>query len=324
MLLTDQHPHNKSIVAGILGVPNVGKSTLINYLLGFDLSAVTHKAQTTRNQFHCVLTIDHTEIILVDTPGVHKTTQEMNKRLNQQARDGVESVDVNLLLMDLTKDLGKQFQEFFLNFNSEIGKTWVIFTKKDLLSLEKLATLDLPGAFTKFQEVIPSLEKFYVISAKDGSDVHLLTGDLCDIAQEGPHHYMKDAISNKSERFFATEYIREQAFHCLDQELPYELAVTIDEFKEFNVNKEEARKAFISASIIVNRPSQRAIVIGRQGSVIKKIGTSARKKIEAMVGGPVRLNLHVKVAPKWFNNNKLLEEIGLPRATDSRRVWRQR
>ena len=200
----------------------------------------------------------------------------------------------------------------------------MIFTKKDLLSLEKLATLDLPGAFTKFQEVIPSLEKFYVISAKDGSDVHLLTGDLCDIAQEGPHHYMKDAISNKSERFFATEYIREQAFHCLDQELPYELAVTIDEFKEFNVNKEEARKAFISASIIVNRPSQRAIVIGRQGSVIKKIGTSARKKIEAMVGGPVRLNLHVKVAPKWFNNNKLLEEIGLPRATDSRRVWRQR
>ena len=104
MLLTNQHPHNKSVMVSVLGAPNVGKSSMINYLLGLDLSVVTKRPQTTRNKFHCVFTVDHTEIVLVDTPGLHKSSMEFNKRLNEQAREGSEGVDINLLLIDLTRE----------------------------------------------------------------------------------------------------------------------------------------------------------------------------------------------------------------------------
>ncbi|MBT7610599.1 MAG: KH domain-containing protein, partial [Bacteriovoracaceae bacterium] len=126
---------------------------------------------------------------------------------------------------------------------------------------------------------------------------------------------------------FATEFIREQAFELLNDEIPYEVAVVIDEYKDFSDMKGKEKKkiaSHISASILVNRPSQRAIVIGSKGIMIKQIGTKSRKKIEAMVGGQVHLNLHVKVSPKWFKNNFVLEELGLPRAVDSARVWRKK
>ena len=114
MLLTDQHPHNKSIMVAVLGAPNVGKSSIINYLIGLDLSVVTHKPQTTRNKFHCVFTVDHTEVVLVDTPGVHRSNVEFNKRLNQQAFEGTEGADLNLLLIDLSREVLKQVKEFTL------------------------------------------------------------------------------------------------------------------------------------------------------------------------------------------------------------------
>ena len=130
-------------------------------------------------------------------------------------------------------------------------------------------------------------------------------------------------VSNKNLRFFSAEYIREQAFRILKDEVPYELAVVIDDYKDVKDPKSPVISR-ISASILVNRPSQRAIVVGSKGSVIKKIGTNARKKIEALVGGKVHLNLHVKVSGKWFKNNFVLEELGLPRVQGSRRVWRKR
>ena len=166
--------------------------------------------------------------------------------------------------------------------------------------------------------------KHVVVSGKEGDNVHLLTGSLCDEAKPGMHLYPDGSVSNKNERFFASEYIREQAFNTLNDELPYELAVVIDEYYDAASRGEKSVDAKISATIIVNRPSQRAIVVGRQGSVIKEIGTNARKKIESMVGGKVHLNLHVKVPPKWFRNNFVLDEIGLPRTQKSNRVWRKK
>lgn len=112
MLIENQHPHNKSIMVAVLGAPNVGKSSLINTFLGTDLSVVTNKPQTTRNKFHCVLTIDRTEIVMVDTPGLHKSSQEFNKRLNEQAREGTEGADLNLLLIDISREILGQFVEF--------------------------------------------------------------------------------------------------------------------------------------------------------------------------------------------------------------------
>jgi len=323
MLLEDQHPHNKSIMVAVLGAPNVGKSSLVNVLLGTDLSVVTNKPQTTRNKFHCVLTVDRTEIVLVDTPGLHKSSQEFNKRLNEQAREGTEGADLNLLLIDISRDVLTQFVEFKENIDLELGPTWVVYTKAD--KVENSEKLPLAEVTEKAKEIIPSIEKWFLISNKEGTNIHELTGAICDRAEPGPHLYPNGDISNKNQRFFVTEYIREQAFELLKDEVPYEVAVVIDEYKEVKSKTDpESFESHISASILVNRPSQRAIVIGSSGSMIKEIGIRSRKKIEVMTGGPVHLNLHVKVSPKWFKNNFVLEEIGLPRAKDSARVWRKK
>lgn len=320
MLIEDQHPLNKAIMIAVLGKPNAGKSSFINHLLGFDLTIVSAKPQTTRNQFHCAFTIDRTEVVLVDTPGVHSTSQELNKRMNGQAQMGSEGVDLNFILIDLTTKVVPEFKDFLKNFDAPLSRSWVIFTKADLVDKE---ALKLDESFKQMQELLPSLEKYFVISSKDGHNIHTLTGAIADAAQSGPHLYPKGDVSNKNERFFATEYIREQAFKLLKEELPYEVAVVIDEYKD-KMRDDESPEAHISASILVNRPSQRAIVVGRGGSVIKEIGVNARKKIEAMIGGKVHLNLHVKVSPKWFNNNFVLDEIGLPRTQKSARVWRKK
>lgn len=322
MLLEDQHPHNKSIMVSVLGKPNAGKSTLVNYLLGFDLAIVSSKPQTTRNQFHCNFVVDRTEVVLVDTPGVHSSSQELNIRMNGQAQFGSEGVDLNLLLLDLTKDVVSECQNFMKDFDSNLSKTWIVFTKSD--RVENLENKNFEKMLTSIQEFIPSAEKYFVISGKEGDNVHLLTGELCDAATPGPHMYPDGSVSNKNQRFFASEYIREQAFHILKDELPYELAVIVDEYQDA-INKENfSQDTKISATILVNRPSQRAIVVGSKGSVIKEIGTAARMKIEAMAGERVHLNLHVKVSPKWFRNNFVLDEIGLPRTHKSNRVWRKK
>jgi GTP-binding protein Era len=322
MLIEHQHPHNKSIMVSILGAPNVGKSSTINYLLGMDLSAVSNRAQTTRNKFNCVFTVDRTEVVLVDTPGLHRSNQEINKRMNDQARESVDGADLNLLLIDLSKDILQQFKDFKDIVRRDLGKTWVMFTKCDLIK-QNLDNLPLESVIELAKTILPSIEKYFLTSAVTGKNMHVLTGALCDEAKSSPHYYPEGDISNKSQRFFVTEYIREQAFHLLREEIPYEVAVVVDEYKDFSDVEDKSKiTSHISASILVNRPSQRAVVIGTKGSMIKEIGTRARKKIEAMVGGKVQLNLHVKVSPRWQKNNFVLEELGLPRATDSNRVWR--
>lgn len=329
MLIEHQHPDNKSIMVAVLGAPNVGKSSMINYLTGMDLSIVTRLPQTTRNKFHCVFTIDKTEVILVDTPGLHKSNQEFNKRMNQQAREGVFGADLNLLMIDLSKEVLQQIIDFKENIrNNELGKTWLVFTKTDLIS--NINSLPLDEVFEKAKEILGEVDRYLYISSKDGDNMHILTGAICDVAAPGPHMYNKNQASNKHTRFFVTEYVREQLFELLKDELPYQIAVTIDEYVDLRKEKNKIEGvhstivAQIAASIHVNRPSQRAIVIGSGGSMIKKVGMAAREKIENLVGGQINLNLHVKVSPKWFKNNFILEEIGLPRAIDSNRVWRQK
>jgi GTP-binding protein Era len=261
-------------------------------------------------------------VVLVDTPGVHSSAQELNKRMNGQAQMGSEGVDLNFVLVDLATDMVSEFKDFLKNFDAPLTRTWIVFTKADLINKEEL---NLAPVLMKLQELCPSIEKHFVISSKDGHNIHELTGAIQDASQNAPHLYPAGDASNMSERFFATEYIREQAFRLLKEELPYEIAVVIDEYKDVRKKEEDATpEAHISASILVNRPSQRAIVVGRGGSVIKEIGVNARKKIEAMTGGKVHLNLHVKVSPKWMSNNYVLDEIGLPRTQKSARVWRKK
>ena len=318
MLLQDQHPLNRHITVAVLGEANVGKSCLINYLLGSDLSIVTPLPQTTRNKIHCIFTIDRTEIILIDTPGLHSSRQEINKRFNQQARESILGADLSLLLLDLSRELLPQIQMFQSFFPTPPPNLWIIFTKSDLLfqpeDSEKIVRY-ADNLNTMVTEVLPELSKSFVVSSKRGDNLHDLTAAIVDAAAPGPHLYPGGEVSNKSERFFVCEYIREQAFELLRNEVPYQIAVIINEYQKINTH------FHISASIIVNRPSQRGIVVGSGGKIIKEIGVRSRPKIEAMLGGNVFLNLHVKVAPRWFKNNFILEELGLPRAADSARVW---
>lgn len=322
MLIEDQHPLNRQIMVSLLGKPNVGKSTLINYLMGFDLSIVSPKPQTTRNQFQCAVTIDRTELILVDTPGVHNSTQELNIRMNGQALHGSEGVDLNLLLVDLSKDVLSEVENFMKDFDAPLSRTWVVFTKSD--RVKNIENKDFDKFFESIKQIIPSVERYFVTSPKTGDNIHLLTAALVDAAQPGPHLYPEGEVSNKNMRFFASEYIREQAFATLNDELPYEVAVVIDQFQDARKVDGVLEDTKISATILVNRPSQRGIVVGAKGSVIKQIGTNSRAKIEALMGGTVHLNLHVKVSPKWFKNNFVLDEIGLPRTRKSHRVWRKK
>ena len=318
MLLKDQHPLNRHITVAILGEPNVGKSCLINYLLGMELTIVTQFPQTTRNKIHCIFTVDRTEIVLIDTPGLHKSSQEINKRFNQQAKESVVGADLCLLLLDMNRELIPQITMFRSSFEQCPPRLWTVFTKSDrLLQREQTESsgehIDkLTGIVT---ELLPDVEQSFVISSKRGDNMHQLTSAIIDAAEEGPHLYPRGEVSNKSERFFVCEYIREQAFAILRDELPYQTAVIINEYEKIREH------IHISASVIVHRPSQRGIVVGSGGKIIKEIGVRSRPKIEAMLGGKVFLNLHVKVSPRWFKNNFILEELGLPRAVDSARVW---
>lgn len=323
MLLEDQNPFNKALAVALLGAPNVGKSSLINQFLGYDLSIVTNKPQTTRNHFHCVFNIgDLIEVVMVDTPGLHHETHEINKRMNGQANEGSEIADINLVLFDLTKDIFKQVDDFIALYKGDLKQSWILFTKSDLVEIPETKIKEI---FELVKVKMPYATKYFVISAKQGTNIDLLSKAFADAAQPGPHLYPNGDVSNKNERFFVTEYIREQAFKVLQDEIPYEIAVVIDEYQDMRAKEmDEKISAKISASILVNRPSQRAIVVGSKGSIIKEIGSKARQKIEAMVGGQVMLNLHVKVSPKWFKNNFVLEELGLPRVQGSARVWRKR
>ncbi|MBT3235842.1 MAG: GTPase Era [Bdellovibrionales bacterium] len=327
MLIQHQHPKNSSISVSVLGAPNVGKSSLVNYLIGRDLSVVTDKAQTTRNRFCCVFTVDRTEVILIDTPGLHRSNQEFNKRMNHQAREGINGAELNLLLVDLSRPINKQIDEFANNLEEQLtSPLWLILTKSDLK--KEFSPADSKEVFEYSKKLLPTMDRHFTINSNSGDNIHQLIGAICDVAPNGPHHFSDGSISNKSERFFVTEYIREQAFNLLRDELPHELAVVIDQFEDCTGRPNETKKsklnAQISATILVNRPSQRAIVIGSKGAIIKKIGMQSRERIEELVGGQIHLNLHVKVSPRWFKNNFVLEELGLPRAPDSNRVWHKK
>ena len=226
--------------------------------------------------------------------------------------------DLCLLLLDLSREILPQIETFRSTFEKPLPSIWAIFTKSDRLfpqdNVDKFAE-HIDNLKSMVTELIPGLGNSFVVSGKCGDNMHQLTAAIVDAAQEGPHLYSGGEISNKSERFFVCEYIREQAFQLLRDEIPYQTAVIINEYQKID-------DCFhISASIIVHRPSQRGIVVGSGGKIIKEIGVRSRPKIEAMLGGKTHLNLHVKVAPGWFKNNFILEELGLPRAVDSARVW---
>ncbi len=295
----------KSGMVAIVGPPNAGKSTLMNYLLGQKISIVTPKPQTTRNRILGVVNEKDYQIVLLDTPGLHKADQPLNKEMVRIALESLSEVDMVLFLLDVSTPLPEKIQQEknkeFAGYMEQVQVPAVlVLNKVDLIDKQKL--LPLMQAYAEiypFTAILP-------ISALKGEGTDDLLKEILQVLPHGPRYFPEDIPTDATERFLVAEIIREKVFLLTGQEIPYSTAVVIDSFKE-DVNR---KMITIHASIILERSSQKGIVIGKGGHKLKNIGISARKDIEKMVGQKVVLKLWVKVKKNWSKNQSFLNELG--------------
>jgi len=280
----------------ILGRPNAGKSTLLNSLVGEKLAIVTHKAQTTRSRITGIVNLKRkgrraaAQLVFVDTPGVHKPEDQLNKRMVQEVYDSLEGCDLVLLIWDVTQKFGTG-DEFVLDIVKRAkAKTFLLLNKIDLFEKTKLlAVIESWTQRFDFAQIIP------ISAEKELGKEELLTA-VVDALPEGPKYFPEDQITDQPERFIVAELIREQILINTAQEVPYASGVLIEKFEE---GKKLSR---ISAVIFVEREGQKAIVIGKQGAMLKHIGTRARQQIERTLGVKIFLELFVKVREGWRDN----------------------
>ena len=294
-------------VVALTGRPNAGKSTLLNRILGHKVSIVSDKPQTTRNRIVGILNEARGQIAFLDTPGVHKPLHRLNVRMMDHVRSALTEADVIALIVDATEDYGKgdQFVIELLTKEKEENpdaKRIVLLNKIDLLKKHKLLPLMAHyHAFGIFDEIIP-------ISASTGEGVDSLTELLFKTIEPGEALYPKEDYTTQPERFFAAEIVREKLLHHTSQELPYSMAVHVDRFEE----DEETNFIRIWATIFVERDSQKGIVLGKQGVMIKRVGTEARQELESILGAKVHLDLHVSVHQDWRDDTRFLGELERP------------
>jgi len=283
--------HRAGIVA-LLGRPNAGKSTLLNRFLGSKLAIVTAKPQTTRSRILGILTLEDAQIAFVDTPGRHDAGRPLNVALNEIVDVAARGCDAALLLVDLTRGWGETETELAGQLERQGTPTIVVGTK-----------IDLPAA-GKY-DGIPEAPEILRVSALNGEGVSKLIQRVIALVPESPPLYPVDELSDRPLRFLGAECVREAAFEILDQELPYSVAVEVEEWDE-----KRADLVRVRANLIVERESQKQIVIGKGGRVIKAIGIRARREIEKLVDGKVHLELWVKCEPKWSRQAKRLKSLG--------------
>jgi GTPase len=301
----------RSGFVSIIGRPNAGKSTLLNALVGEKLAIVTRKPQTTRNRIQGIVNLEKKakrpagQIVLVDTPGVHKPINSLNRRMMKEVYDALEGCDLLLVIVDVTGkfDAGDLF---VLNLAKKTNTPIILLLNKiDVIPKERL--LPLIAHYKElhdFVDVVP-------ISALKEKGLDTLLDAIVKALPEGPRYFPKDQITDQPERFLVSELIREQVLQFTSQEVPHATAVLIDSFEE------GAKLTRISATIYCEREGQKAILIGKQGSSLKKIGTHARQQIERLLGTKVFLELFVKVEPNWRDSRHFVEE------TDWRRQLEQ-
>ncbi len=293
----------KAGYVGIVGRPNVGKSTLINNFLRFKLSAISPKPQTTRHKIIGILTGENYQIIFLDTPGIlDKAKYELHKLMIRRAFEAIEEAD---LVLHITEPVLPP-SEIDLKIIDEIKKRG----KKSILAINKIDTI-------KRDEVLPVIDYYsklhdYLEIVPISALKLINTDELLDLIikymPEGEPFYPPDIVTDKPERFFVSELIREKVFYLYGEEIPYSTAVLVEDFIENSPH--HGGKDYIRAVIYVERDSQKAIILGKGGRAIKKLGTIARKEIEALLGRPVYLELWVKVKPKWRKDMRILSELG--------------
>lgn len=294
-----QNMNFKSGFVSIIGRPNVGKSTLLNAILKEKIAIVTPKAQTTRNRIQGIYTTDNEQIIFIDTPGIHKAHNELGNIMNDFALKSITGIDLILYLIDVNVPLGT-------------GDRFII----DALRESKVPTILVANKVDKEQDtnkIVENIETYkeygnfiggITISATEGFNIDKLLEMVVSNLEYGPMYYPEDQLIDQPERFVVCELIREKVLLNTSEEIPHSVAVTIDRFKESD------KIIDIHATIVVERLSQKKIIIGAKGAMIKKIGTEARKDIKNFLGLPVYLELFVKVEDNWRNKKYQLKEFG--------------
>jgi len=290
----------KSGYIAIAGAPNVGKSTLLNKMLGFKISITSRKPQTTRNRILGVVHRALSQLVFIDTPGIHKAKSALNLRIVDTAISIMGDVDIILLLEDSTNAAAQSGKILIENLEKIKKPVVLALNKIDLVDKSKL-----PGAIIEWSSVY-NFESIVPVSAKRGDGIEDLLRLLEKLMPIGPPFFPKDTLTDLPERFIAAEMIRERVFRLTGQEIPYSVAVTIDSFSE-KKNKGIIR---IGATIHVERDSQKGIIIGKKGSKLKQIGEEARKEIEQLIGSRVFLELFVRVDKDWSKDGRTLRQFG--------------
>ncbi len=294
---------HKAGFVNIVGNPNVGKSTLMNSLVGERISIITSKAQTTRHRIMGIVNTDDMQIVYSDTPGVLKPVSKLHESMLAFSQGALQDADVLLYLTDTveTPDKNQSFLQAVQRMSADetsLTKVIVVINKMDLVSQEKLVSL-----VEEWHERLPKAE-IVPISALHKLGTDILLSRIKDLLPECPPYFDKDALTDKPARFFVTEIIREKILLLFDKEIPYSCQVEVESFKENDSLID------IGALIYVERDSQKGIIIGKQGAMLKKLGTLARRDIEAFFGKKVMLKTFVKVEKDWRNNMRDLNLFG--------------
>ncbi len=294
--------NHKSGYAAIIGLPNSGKSTLLNALLGQKLSIVTNKPQTTRKKILGILSDPEYQVIFLDTPGIIKPGYLLQEKMMEAVNSAAKDADVILLIIDLADDpvAEKSLNNEIIPRIKKSRKPLILLLNKiDLLEQNRVkAILIKLEASKQFERIIP-------VSASKGINISEVLNSLILNLPEHPKYYPDDIIAEETERFFVSEIIREKIFEQYQEEIPYSTEVSVVEFKD-----REEKKNYISAEIIVEKESQKGIIIGKRGSAVKKLGEAARQSIEEFLQHPVYLELRVKVRNKWRSDEKSLKDFG--------------
>lgn len=295
----DFDPNFHSGFVAIVGRPNVGKSTFLNRIIGQKIAIMSDKAQTTRNKIQGVYTDDDSQIIFLDTPGIHKPSNQLDDFMDKSAFSALKDIDAVLFMISATETRGAG-DNFIINQLKKIDKpVYLIINKIDEINPNKL--LEIMDTYKKalnWNEVFP-------ISALQGNNVDELMDNLKDKLPAGPQYYPEDEVTDHPERFIVAELIREKILSLTRQEIPYSVAIDI-----LGMKTKDNGNVDIQADILVDRPGQKGILIGKQGSMLKKIGTLARQDIEDLLGSKVYLKLWVKVQTGWRDNPSILKSLG--------------
>ncbi len=291
----------KSGFVSFLGRPNAGKSTLLNRIVGQKLAIVSDKPQTTRTRVVGVKNYDGGQVVFVDTPGVHKPTHRMNVRMVDIALEAMRDVDVVTLVLDVSVKPGKG-DRFLLDLLRDVKAPVILaMNKVDLVSKNTLLPL-----IDHYRKAHPFVE-FVPLSAQDGTNVDVLETLFLQYLPDGEPLYPPEYLTDQTDRFFVAEIVREQVLQLTHDELPFSTAVVVDRFQEADADGIMQ----LYCTILVERESQKPIVIGKGGSMIKQIGTAARAELQQFFESRVYLDLHVKVKSEWRNDERTLDEMGL-------------